>query len=106
MIPYFLSIPFVRKTQIYGSISSGQGTIFCLTVNSNRQCFDTKFLFTSQHFQCIIHVLVYMCLCVCRERERGSTWAIKLDKSCMECAASYDSKNDASSGFSTALTCT
>lgn len=35
-----------------------------------------------------------------------TTLAMALDKSCKECAASKDSNNDASSGFSIALTCT
>ena len=38
--------------------------------------------------------------------ENGHTLAIELDRSCMECAASYDSKNEASSGLSIELTCT
>lgn len=40
------------------------------------------------------------------KRKRGNTLAIKLDKSRLECAASYDSKNEASSEFSIAVTCT
>lgn len=41
-----------------------------------------------------------------RGKDKHSTWAMLLDKSCKECAASKDSKNEASSGFSVALTCT
>jgi len=44
MVPYFLSITFVRKAQVNGTIASGQSTIFCLAVNSNWRSLDTKFL--------------------------------------------------------------
>lgn len=36
----------------------------------------------------------------------NDTFAMELDKPCKECAASNDSKNDASAGFSIVLTCT
>lgn len=43
-----------------------------------------------------------------RDLKKGEncTFAIKPVKSCIECAASTDSKNDASSGFSISVTCT
>jgi hypothetical protein len=35
MVPYLLFVTFVWKTQVNGTIASGQSTIFCLAVNSN-----------------------------------------------------------------------
>ena len=42
----------------------------------------------------------------CVNYRNSTTSAIELDKSCKECAASKDSKNDASSGLSISQTCT
>lgn len=44
MVPYLLTIPFMRKPQVYGTISSSQSTIFSLTVYPNRWSLDTEFL--------------------------------------------------------------
>lgn len=42
----------------------------------------------------------------CVNYRNSITSAMELDKSCEECAASKDSKNDASSGLSISETCT
>ena len=66
---------------------------------------DTKLLLEISIIKCKV-CNVYISQTMKGKNEFRSTLAIELDKSCKECAASNDSKNDASAGFSTLLTCT
>lgn len=96
----------MRETKIYRSISSGKCPILCLAVNSNWRGFDAKFLFINNVFTNNNSIDKQTQQKLLKRKRESSTLAMVLDKSCKECAASKDSKNEASSGFSVALTCT
>jgi hypothetical protein len=56
MVPYLLPVTLVWKTQVNGTITTGESTILCLAVDSNWGSLDTKFL---QELQYTVRIYSY-----------------------------------------------
>jgi len=88
--PYFAWLSILTGGALTPSICSLSNIQELCVIKSNR---TKKKLKNNEKYKCVNY-------------RNNITFAMELDKSCEECAASKDSKNDASSGLSISQTCT